>query len=141
MSGNRGGARPSFAVFGIIKLHKGAAKIPNFGNLKIRPSLLDKLILSPPKRSFPPEVQAAIFKEAETKWVGLTRAYQLEHEIKRAEEAAYKRDIEAIEGEERYERKIPEPFPLGCRNLGRRCLNCRRRPQNPRHHCGHASSL
>jgi hypothetical protein len=91
-----------------IKLHKGAAKIPNFGNLKIRPSLLDKLILYPPKRSFPPEVQAAIFKEAERKWVDLTRAYQLEHQIKRAEKAAYNRDIEAIEGEEKRERKIPE---------------------------------
>jgi hypothetical protein len=94
-----------------IKLHKGAAKIPNFGNLKIRPSLLDKLILYPSKRSFPPEVQAVIFKEAETKWVGLTRAYQIEHEIKRAEDAAYKAEIKAIESDEKPEQRLQDVVP------------------------------
>jgi hypothetical protein len=61
-------------------------------------------------------------QEARTKWVGLTRAYQIDREIKLAEEATYKREIDAIESEEKPEDKVqdavppwetlPEPEPL-----------------------------
>jgi hypothetical protein len=68
-----------------IKLHQALVKTPKIGDLKIRSTLLDALLLFPPKRRFPPAAEAAILKEAETKWVGLTRAYEIQREIKRAE--------------------------------------------------------
>jgi hypothetical protein len=87
-----------------IRLHKALLKTPNIGELKIRSTLLDVLLLLPPKRRFPPQVEAAILKEAETKWVGLTRAYEIAREIKRAEA------LESPPWEE--EEQEPEPDEL-----------------------------
>ena len=41
-------------VASYIKIYQGAAKLPNFGNLKIASHLLDKLFVYSPKRGFAP---------------------------------------------------------------------------------------
>jgi hypothetical protein len=87
----------SSTVESYIKIYQGAAKIPNFGNLRIASSLLDKLFVWSKKRAFGPEVRAAIFEEAKTKWVGWDRAHQIEREMQRAEDAAFAAKIESIE--------------------------------------------
>jgi hypothetical protein len=99
-----------------------ALKTPNLGDLKIRRSVLYAMFLLPPKRRLSPKAIEIIMEEARTKWVGPARAYQIEREIKLAEDAAYKREIEAIESEEKPEDKVqdavppwetlPEPEPL-----------------------------
>jgi hypothetical protein len=97
-----------------IGIYRVSLKTPNLGDLKIRRSVLYAMFLLPPKRRLSPQVVETIMEEARTKWVGLTRAYQIEREIKFAEEAAYKREIEAIESEEKPEppwESLPEPRP------------------------------
>jgi Protein of unknown function (DUF3102) len=84
-------------VASYIKIYQGAAKLPNFGNLKIASHLLDKLFVYSPKRGFAPEVRAAIFEEAKTKWVGWERAHEIERGMQRADDEAYRAEIKSIE--------------------------------------------
>ena len=92
-------------------IYRVALKTPNLGDLKIRRSVLYAMYLLPPKRRLSPKAIETIMEEARTKWVGLTRAYQIEREIKRAEEATYKREIEVIESEDKREHKVQDAVP------------------------------
>jgi hypothetical protein len=80
-----------------MRISRGAAKIPNFGNLRLESNLLNPLFATSPKRGFAKEVRDAIFEEARTKWVGWGRAYEIEREIRRAAEQTYNAEIERIE--------------------------------------------
>ncbi|HXX04745.1 MAG TPA: DUF3102 domain-containing protein, partial [Xanthobacteraceae bacterium] len=68
-----------------VGLYKVCRKTPNLGALKIRRSVLYWIYLNPTKRRPLAKVIEAIIEEARTKWVGLTRAYEIEHQIRRAE--------------------------------------------------------
>jgi hypothetical protein len=104
-----------------VGIYRVSMKTPNLGELKIRRSVLYAMFLLPPKRRLSPQAIETIMEEARTKWVGLTRAYQIEREIKLAEDATYRREIEAIESEEKPEhyvqdairpwKSLPEPPP------------------------------
>ena len=94
-----------------IGIYRLSLKTPNLGDLKIRRSVLYAMFLLPPKRRLSPKAIETIMEEARTKWVGLTRAYQIEREIKLAEEAAYRREIEAIESGEKPEHKVQDAIP------------------------------
>ena len=107
-----------------IKLHRAVAKTPKIGELKLRSTLLEDLFIS--KRQFPPEVKEAIYKEAESKWVGRERAYEIQREMKQAEiEAVDRGELPpsqdqklAPEREKRHEQEAsppdlpPAPQPL-----------------------------
>jgi hypothetical protein len=80
-----------------MKVYHGAAKFPDFGNLKIESSLLNKLFVFSQKRTFGVGVRDAIFEGAKTKWVGWDRAHEIERETQRADGAAFAAEIESIE--------------------------------------------
>jgi len=91
-----------------IGIYRVSLKTPNLGDLKIRRSVLYAMFLFSPKRRLSPKAIETIMEEARTKWVGLTRAYQIEREIKLAEEAAYKAEIKAIESDEKPEQRLQD---------------------------------
>jgi hypothetical protein len=75
-----------------IGIYRVSMKTPNLSDFKISRSPLYAMFLGPPKRRLSPKAIETIKDEARTKWVGLRRAYQIDREIKLAEEATYKRD-------------------------------------------------
>jgi Protein of unknown function (DUF3102) len=94
-----------------IGIFRVSIKTPNLGDFKIRRSVLYAMYLLPPKRRLSPKAIETIMEEARTKWVGLTRAYQIDREIKLAEDATYTREIEAIESDEKPEQEVQDAVP------------------------------
>jgi hypothetical protein len=94
-----------------IRIYRESRKSLNLSELKIRPSALYAMFLGPPKRRLSPKAIETIKEEARTKWVGLTRAYQIDREIKLAEEATYRREIQAIESNENPPQNVQDAVP------------------------------
>jgi Protein of unknown function (DUF3102) len=94
-----------------IGIYRVSMKSPNLDDFKIRRSVLYAMFILPPKRRLSSKAIEIIMEEARTKWVGWTRAYQIEREIKLAEEAAHKREIEAIESDEKPVQKVLDAVP------------------------------